>query len=412
METVVRYGAGSSVELDLPDGSLLADCELPLRPALEDTAAAVGAALAEPLEFPALARGTTPGDRVVLALDRDVPQAAEIVASTIEYLVGSGVEPDGISVLVARSENPTGDLRGAWPAKWKSRVAVAEHDPADQRRLAYLARSESGESVFLNRLLTEADVVLPIGAVRPRTAAGYYGVHSVIFPTFSNQRAVMRYRTGDALRPRGRHTAHLVEEVAEVAWLLGITFTIQAVPAGGDRLLDVLAGDPAAVEARGREVYDAGWHCLVPERAGLVVAAIEGGQGEQTWQNVGRAVAAASRLVEEDGAIALCCGVTAEPGPGVQSLAEVADPREALHRIRKARPDDALAATQLVRSLMQSKVYLLSGLDPSLVEQLNMVPLAAPGELVRLAHRYRSCIVLANAPHAAVKVRAESNGRA
>lgn len=405
METVLRYGAGLSVELDIPEGALLADCDLPRRPAIDAAAAAVAAALAEPLDYPPLSRGTTPGDRVVLALGGDVPQAATIVAATIAYLVEAGVEPDGISVLVTRCGGPVEDLRQAWPEEWKSHVTVAEHDPADPRRLAYLARSESGETVFLNRLLTEADVVVPIGAVRRRTAAGYFGVHGVLFPTFSNQRSVLRYRSGDALRRGGRHTAHLVQEVAEVAWLLGVTFTIQAGPAGGDRLLGVLAGDPAAVESRARELYDAAWGCSVPDRAALVVAGIEGGRAEQTWQNVGRAVAAAAPLVEEGGAIALCCDLTAEPGQGVQTLADVADPREAIFRIRKVKPDDTLAATQLVRTLIQSKIYLLSGLDPSLVEQLNMVPLSAPEELLRLVHRLPSCIVLANAPHAAVRVR-------
>lgn len=400
------------MELDFADGSLLADCELPRGPALADTRAAVGAALADPLGFPPLARGTTPGDRVVLALQRDVPDAAQIVAATLDYLVQAGVETDGISVLTVKGDPQAAGLNDQWPDAWAGHVALVEHDPTDQRRMAYLARADSGESVFLNRLLTEADVVVPIGAIRRRTAAGYFGVYGAIYPTFTNQAAVLRFRGGDALRPRGRHTTHLVHEVAQVAWLLGVAFTVQAVPAGGSGVLAILAGDPTAVEARGRDVYDAAWHCSVPERAGLVVAAIEGGATEQTWHNVGRAVAAAAGLVEEGGAIALCSSLTAEPGPGVQLLYDVADPEDAFQRIRRGKPDDVLPATQLVRTLRQSKVYLLSGLDPVLVEQLNMVPLGSADELARLVRRQRSCIVLWNAPHAAVKIRQEANGTA
>jgi nickel-dependent lactate racemase len=401
-----------SVELDFTNGSLLADCELPHGQALASVPAAVQDALAAPLGFPPLARGITPGDRVVLALARGVPEAPQIVAATVEYLVRAGVEPDGITVLTPHGDPQAEALDAEWPEAWRGRVSVAQHDPADQRRMAYLARAESGESVFLNRLLTEADVVLPIGVVRRRTAAGYFGVHDAVFPTFTNRATILRYRGGDALRPRSRHTAHLVHEVAQVAWLLGVTFTIQAVPAGGAGLLAVLAGDPATVEARGRELYDEAWQCSVPQRAAMVVAAIEGGRTEQTWYNVGRAVAAAAGLVDEGGAIVLCTSLAAEPGPGVQLLSDVADPEEAYHRIRRDKPDDILPATQLVRTLRQSKVYLLSGLDPVLVEQLNMVPLESPAELARLVRRQRSCIVLSNAPHAAVRVRQEGDDAA
>lgn len=409
MDTALRYGDRQSLELHFPGGALLAVCDVPHGSPLEDTRKAVGIALDLPLGFPPLARGATPGDRVVLALERDVPEAASIVGATIDYLLHAGVQIDGITVLTAKNDPEAPTLRDDWPAEWMGHVGWAEHDPADARRLAYLARSESGESVFLNRALTEADVVLPIGVFRRRTAAGSFGVHGTIFPAFSNQRAVQRFRSPDALRRRGRHTTHLVEEASEVGWLLGVTFTVQVVPAGAHRAMAVLAGDPTAVETRGRELYDAAWHCEVPDRADLVVASIEGGLREQTWENLGRTLAAAAPLAAEGGAIVLCSALAAEPGPGVQLLSEVADPEDALRRIRKDKPDDILPATQLIRALRQWKVYLLSQLDPVLVEQLNMVPLSSPDELDRLAHRCRSCTILSNAHHASVKLSPEND---
>jgi len=408
----LRFGTDQSVDVEFADGVLVAAGDLPHGTPLADTTAAVNAALESPLDFPPLARGTTPGDRVVLAVERDVPEAPLIVGTTIDYLVRSGVAPDGIAVLIAANDPQTENLRDAWTADWKSHVTVALHDPLDQRRMAYLARSSADTPVFLNRLLTEADLVLPIGTFRRRTAAGYFGVHSPIFPTFANQAAVLRFRTPQALRRRGRRTAHFSEEVAEVAWLLGIAFTLQVVPAGAQRAMAVLAGDPATVETRGRTMYDAAWRCAVPDRASLVVATIEGGANEQSWLNLGRVLAAAGPLVEEGGAVAVCSTLGTEPGPAVQLLSEVADPEDALRRIRQLRPDDILPATQLIRILRQARVYLLSDLDPALVEQLNMVPLSSADELSRLAHRYRSCIVVSNAAHASVRVRMESNGTA
>ena len=80
----------------------------------------------------------------------------------------------------------------------------------------------------------------------------------------------------------------------------------------------------------------------------------------------------------------------------------------ALRRIRKERPADALPAAQLARALDRGKVYLLSRLDPSLVDSLDMIHVEAPEELARLARRQKSCILLANAPQAEVKLQEQA----
>ena len=64
--------------------------------------AATVAALAEPLDYPPLSQSTTPGDRVVLALDRGLPEAAAVTAAVVRALADAGVELDGVSILQIR----------------------------------------------------------------------------------------------------------------------------------------------------------------------------------------------------------------------------------------------------------------------------------------------------------------------
>ena len=45
---------------------------------LTDVRAATAAAIAMPIGFPPLAKAVVPGDRVVLALDHDVPRGARL----------------------------------------------------------------------------------------------------------------------------------------------------------------------------------------------------------------------------------------------------------------------------------------------------------------------------------------------
>ena len=66
---------------------------------MADPAAAVAAALEQPLEYPPLAKTTTPGDRVVVVLGPELPQVAQVTAAVVQALMASGIDPDGITIL-------------------------------------------------------------------------------------------------------------------------------------------------------------------------------------------------------------------------------------------------------------------------------------------------------------------------
>ena len=122
-----------------------------------------------------------------------------------------------------------------------------------------------------------------------------------------------------SIQPRSKSRTRR-HEADEVAWWLGVLMSIQIVPAAGGSVLHVLAGAPESVHRRGNALCREAWSCQVPRRAELVVAAIEGDRGQQSWENVGRALAAASRAVTDDGAIALCTELADRPGPALQWL--------------------------------------------------------------------------------------------
>lgn len=401
---ILRYGADRSVQLEFAEGVFPVECHAPRGEPVADVAAAVTEALAAPLGYPPLARSTTPGDRIVLALDRDIAQVAQITASVIGAFVKAGVDPDGISVLrpPANSQTPLDDPCRLLEEPLRERIGVYTHEPDNRDVLAYLTAADSGEPILVHRAIHDADLVLPIGCLHDDAAAGYYGIHTPVFPAFSDQKTQRRFRPLGSLDVGGDTKARLTAEVDQVAWLLGINFTIQLVPAAGDGVLHVLAGESEAVRRRGRQLYGEAWSCQAPQQASLVVAAIEGDASQQTWENFGRALQSAAALVEDGGSIAVCCRLTGELGPAMQQMAGARSRDAALHRIGKERPLDALPAAQLARALDRAKVYLLSGLDPSLVEEMDMIHVAADEELIRLVRHHPSCILLSNAARAMI----------
>ena len=404
--TVLRYGTDRSVRLEFADGVTPAEYGTPRGLPLDSPADVLAEALQRPLDYPPLAASATPGDRVVLAMDPGTPQGDELAAVVIRALLDAGVDPDGISVLRTQADVDAGadDPRRLLPEAIAARIVLVAHDPADRRQLALLSSTKEGHPILLNRVLHEADLVVPIGCLRGASAGGYYGIHTAVFPTFSDLKAAERFRCVKSLEANGTDRRRLVEEVEEVAWLLGVNFTVQLVPAAGDAVMHVVAGQSEAVGRRGRQLYDEAWSWKVAEPASLVVAAIEGDACRQTWHEFGRALDAAVSLIEEGGSIAVCCDLAEAPGAAIQRMVGNGSRQAALRAIRKEAPADALPAVQLARALDRGKVYLLSRLDPSLVDALEMIHVAEPDELARLARRHPSCILLANASRTEVTV--------
>ncbi len=394
----LRYGAEASLALELAGNRLLAHCEPPHGEPLVQVAEAIDRALAAPLEFPPLDRAAVPGDRVVLALADSVPRTATIVARAIKALLGAGVSAADISLVRSISDAPFAcDPLAEVHREVRPDIVVHEHDPENRGQLSYLAAAADGEPIYINRLLHDADLVISIGCLRIDDSLGYHGVHSAIYPRFSDTATLGRFRSPKAINPAQRD--RLRHAADEVGWLLGLHFTVQVVPGSRGEILHVLAGEAEAVFREGRRRCDQAWSCEVPERASLVVTTIEGGAAQQTWENVARALSAAARAVREDGAVAVCCELSQQLGPALQRVVGADDLDAALRDIGRRNPADSLAAAELVRALKRGKVYLLSQLDEELVEELGMMPVA-PDQLSRLAARYDSCIVLSNGQYA------------
>jgi hypothetical protein len=255
----------------------------------------------------------------------------------------------------------------------------------------------------LNRAICDADLVIPVGCIRRGAWDPQRGAFGGLFPAFSDQGARQQMRQLMRLAEAARSPS-LQKVTDEIGWLLGSMMSVQVVPGADDGLLDVLCGEVQAVMDRGRARYDAAWTMIVPGGADLVIAAISGDARQQTWTNVARALAAARQVVSATGSIALCTELAVQPGPGVKSLIEVADPYDARAELEQSQAGDVAIAEELSLALEQGSVFLRSQLEADLVEALGMVPLEDDEQVARLTGRFQSCILLGHAQYANPRV--------
>ena len=193
--------------------------------------------------------------------------------------------------------------------------------------------------IMLNRLLCDADLVLPINLLRPESALLYSGPHGGLCPTFSDAETQQRFRTPNTMASRTQQRQRR-EEADEVAWLLGIQLTLQIIAGPGDTRV-AHPGRPGRgrVAARAANWSQAAWGYDVAKRAELVVATIEGEQRTpdlgELWPRTARRSASLRRQRDHRP----LHRAVLQTGPALKRLAELRGQRKTAqaHRQRSLR---------------------------------------------------------------------------
>jgi nickel-dependent lactate racemase len=133
--------------------------------------------------------------RIVLCVDdisRPTP-TAQFFGPLLNYLLAHGAQRKNMLVLFglgvhrdmmpeeARMKLGDADLRGI---PWRN------HSCSDERNLKYLGTTSRGTYVSLNRHLTEADLIIPVGAIEPHLLLGFSGGCKMLMPGLASSRTI------------------------------------------------------------------------------------------------------------------------------------------------------------------------------------------------------------------------------
>jgi nickel-dependent lactate racemase len=382
------------IEVEARDADLIAVHRPPAPEALTDPRRAVREVLEHPTRFEPLRRALTPDDRLTVVIDERLPRFVELLSGLLDHVTDAGVRPENITLL----SPPAGPHQG-WlddlPDEFQD-VRLETHNPADRQRLAYLATTRKGRRVYLNRSAVEADQLIVLSGRRYDPVLGYAGAEAAVFPALGDE-ATRQEFAGRARADHSGDRADAARAVAvEVAWLLGAPFFVQAVEGPGDEVARLVAG-LAETSAEGERLLDAGWRGRVDRPARTVVATLSGDPARHGFAELAQALACAARVVEPDGRIAILSRAEPALGEGAAIMRQAEEPGEALKRLADRKPADVAWASQWARAADRAKVYLLSGLDVDVAEELFATPLDHPGQVQRLLDAEGSCLILPDA---------------
>jgi hypothetical protein len=396
MRIVVDYHE-ERLELELAGDRVVGSFRGPSGIAVADRAAAIAEALGRPREFPPASTLFVSGDRVAIALDSRFPGATTAL-SVLLPIIRDAVGETGEITVVATPESGS-DLARALSAG----VGFVVHDPSDRNQLAYLATTQGGRRIYLNRHLTDADVVVPIGEIGFDPLLGHRGPWSVLFPGLSDEET---RRNDDGSTPPDilADPAARIDESFEVGWLLGSQFSLGFVP-GRFGFAEVVAGLGTSVRDQGIKALERDWNFRAETRAELVIAGIGRPGARSGLEELVAGISLAAGLVQRGGKLVVLSQAEGMLGPSMRRLIAAGEPRQGAKALKAHATDaDHTIATLLNQALDWADVYLLSDLDPQVVEDLSMVPLGKASEATRLAAGGQSCIVLSQAELARVVV--------
>ncbi len=181
------FGSGTA-ELIVPEGNSLSFIAPGEEAPVADIRSEIRRSLSAPYGTEPLSRLARGVKRVVLLCDdwtRPTP-ASDILAPLIFELQKSGVGLEGITLLVARGERPlvegSNQLLEDKFGCWYHRLKFIVHDCDDHSKMKFIGISDLGTPVWVNREVTDAQLVIGIGNVVPHIAAGFAGGAKILMP--------------------------------------------------------------------------------------------------------------------------------------------------------------------------------------------------------------------------------------
>lgn len=392
MRIGVDYGL-EHVDLEIPENRLIALERSRPAAALPDPGAALREALEHPTDFPALRRALTPDDHLAIVLDDDLPQPAELLTALVDHLATAHVGPDALRLVCLQDRDRPwwGDL----PAPLQN-IPIEIHDPTDRKRLSYLATTKKGRRIYLNRTVVDADQTIVLSRRTWDPLVGHGGGECALFPALCDEATRHELWTELSFAAPGSKPWPLQQEAIEVAWLLGAPFFIQVIEDGNGGVQQLVTG-LVETSAAGMRAHQNRWRVAVPEAADIVLATFSPERDRPSFSELAQALANASRVVKPTGQVILLTPAAPELTEAAEFLQRADSPATALKRLRRDQPNDVPSAFLWANAAQRAKVYLLSGLDDEVAENLFAIPLEHAGQVQRLLGNGQSCLILPEA---------------
>lgn len=343
--------------LEVPDANLIAVLEPRAIDPPKPVEALVEEALDQPIGSPTLETLASPSTRVLILVDditRQTPAWA-ILPAVLRRLANRGCPRSNIRILIAAGTHALmspQEVEKKLGPRIPREYSVTIHHWKNEESLIRIGVTADDTPIRVNRMLSEADLVIGVGQIVPHRVMGFTGGATIVQPGVSG-REVTGYTHWLSALCSGREILGIAEnpvrqEVERIARLAGLRFIVNVVMDAHHRVIRVVAGDPVAAHRAGADFALSIYGITQPELADIVVT--ESYPADYDLWQAAKGIYSAELAVREGGVVIVITpcphGVSAEH-PEVEQLGYHTF-AEVKAMVDKKRISDLVAAAHLV----------------------------------------------------------------
>ncbi len=260
-------------------------------------------------------------------------------------------------------------------------IEVELHDAAEGDSLRHLGRLKSGLELWVNRLLTEADLIVAESFIEPHFFAGFTGGRKSVLPAVSGYESIMRNHSPERIdHPRARagilagNPIH--EEMVEASSRVPLRFILNVVLDGERRVIGAFAGDPIKAHEKGCQ-FSGSLARVKAVPGDIVLTSNSGFPLDRNLYQVVKGLDSAEATASPGAVIILAA--RCEDGVGHEGffrmMADSGSPEEVLRKIREGKiwEEDMWQAQILARILSRHKAIIVTeGVEPERIRGMHM----------------------------------------
>ena len=356
--------------------------------AAKDEKSAVLAALAAPVASPPLHEMARGKKRVlVITSDHTRPVPSRITMPLLLEEIRDGSPEAEIVILIATGlhRSPTAEeIRARFGEEIAEREKIAVHRASAREEMAFFGILPSGGELWLNRLVSWADLVVSEGFIEPHFFAGFSGGRKSILPGIASEKTVrFNHNAAFIADPRARQgnlkDNPIHRDMLFAAKKANLAFILNVILDENKKIAFAVAGDPEKAHEAGCAVCS---ERMRAERAEADIAVTSNG-GYPLDQNLYQCVkgmTAGEACVRQGGVLIMVAAL--EDGHGGETfyrwISESGGPEEVLRDIERVPPGetrfDQWQAQILSRVMAKAACIIVTGEENrALVEKMHMI---------------------------------------
>ncbi|MFT8393266.1 MAG: nickel-dependent lactate racemase [Liquorilactobacillus ghanensis] len=338
---------------------------------------------------------------VIISSDHTRPVPSRIITPILLRRLRSVAPQARIRILVATGfHRPSTheELVNKYGEEIVANEEIVMHHSQRDEEMTKIGKLPSGGDLIVNKVATEADLLISEGFIESHFFAGFSGGRKSVLPGISSYKTIMANHSGEFINDVHSRTGNLHhnlihKDMVFAARAVHLQFILNVVLDEDKKIIGSFAGDLEKAHKKGTE-FVASLSQVDPIESDITISTNGGYPLDQNIYQAVKGMTAAEATNKQNGTIIMVAGCRdGHGGEGFfHNIADVSDPQEfldqAINTPRLKTVPDQWTSQILARILVNHHVIIVSDLvKPNLVTDMHMELAKSLDEAMQLAYK-------------------------